>query len=263
MYYFELRPIEKWLYEIPREGWVLLSELHDEYSADTYPENYRAYLSSPHWREFRAAQLASVSCCAVCTNKPASKSTDRNGLVVHHRHYDSIGDEQPKDVIVLCSLCHRIVHSDIVTAFMNLAKHSRREAVIYAEKFMMYAEKANRMEHRPWGEYEGSYRPALLDRPECQDLIGALSMLSQYSARLARGPSGDGDTYIEGAMLAEAVRITALRISAALGLELGGWSISESYPTPELEDLGSIEMAEDIPGLSGGFLWSTDPRKNN
>lgn len=32
-------------------------------------------------------------------------------LQVHHAHYDTLGDEQPQDLVLLCDPCHEATHN--------------------------------------------------------------------------------------------------------------------------------------------------------
>ena len=62
---------------------------------------YSRYLQSKHWKAFRF--LALEHCgnkCSLCG------STDN--LTVHHKHYETIGDEKFDDVEVLCRQCHKL-----------------------------------------------------------------------------------------------------------------------------------------------------------
>lgn len=66
--------------------------------------DYEAYLASGHWAELRdhALHLA-CHACQVC-NSP-------HDLVVHHRTYERIGNEDIADLTVLCSECHDLFHA--------------------------------------------------------------------------------------------------------------------------------------------------------
>lgn len=68
-----------------------------------HPESYSAYLRSPHWRAFRASVVSSNPQCMVCG------SVER--LEVNHMRYDTLGDESPLDVVVLCRAHHSAFHS--------------------------------------------------------------------------------------------------------------------------------------------------------
>lgn len=62
-------------------------------------KQYREYLASLQWHAKReAALLRSGHKCQSCG---AHKD-----LEVHHKHYETLGNEQPEDLVVLCIRCH-------------------------------------------------------------------------------------------------------------------------------------------------------------
>src|SRR5438874_456134 len=64
---------------------------------------YREYLESPEWQSRRLLALQHAGHrCQVC-NSP-------DGLEVHHRTYERIGNEELEDLTVLCHRCHEIFH---------------------------------------------------------------------------------------------------------------------------------------------------------
>jgi hypothetical protein len=65
---------------------------------------YDAYLNSPEWSAKRQeCYRAQGTVCCDCRLDPA---TD-----IHHRHYDTLGDEDPvHDIVPLCSPCHKARH---------------------------------------------------------------------------------------------------------------------------------------------------------
>lgn len=66
--------------------------------------SYEAYLSSPEWHaRARQAKRDAGYECALCSRCDSP-------LEVHHRKYDRLGHEDPKDLIVLCEVCHRRHH---------------------------------------------------------------------------------------------------------------------------------------------------------
>lgn len=71
----------------------------------TSPE-YRRYIESAEWRltRYRALKAARWMC----------SSCGRSGLPleVHHRHYETLGNERLSDLRVLCRRCHR--NADLV-----------------------------------------------------------------------------------------------------------------------------------------------------
>ncbi len=65
-------------------------------------ENYRVYLSSPHWVKFRAAfRAADVPQACICGD---------DDVHLHHLTYERIGAELFSDVVPLCGSCHALVH---------------------------------------------------------------------------------------------------------------------------------------------------------
>lgn len=68
--------------------------------------DYPDYLQTKHWQGVRKAALErALNRCQVC-------NTDTKVLHVHHRTYENRGNEQPEDVIVLCSSCHSLFHKN-------------------------------------------------------------------------------------------------------------------------------------------------------
>jgi 5-methylcytosine-specific restriction endonuclease McrA len=75
-----------------------------EYSTEFLEScNYVDYLRSEHWRALRANALQAYDFrCAICNSG--------NRLQVHHRTYERLAHELPRDVIVLCYACHKLFH---------------------------------------------------------------------------------------------------------------------------------------------------------
>jgi len=66
-------------------------------------EEYAMYLKTDGWKERRKGALKYADKrCQLCN------STDK--LNVHHNTYDNLGDEMPRDLIVLCEACHYYLH---------------------------------------------------------------------------------------------------------------------------------------------------------
>lgn len=64
---------------------------------------YRDYLQSPEWAVVRRLALEQADhACRLCGG--------RDGLDVHHRTYERLGQERLADVIVLCRDCHSRFH---------------------------------------------------------------------------------------------------------------------------------------------------------
>ena len=64
---------------------------------------YAEYLKSGHWKKVRSEAIAAANNrCQIC---------NRVGkLNVHHRTYERVGEEDPSDLVVLCSSCHATFH---------------------------------------------------------------------------------------------------------------------------------------------------------
>lgn len=80
---------------------IILSSRADELAAMPYPD----YLESAEWQERRKVMLKLADYrCQVCNG---------GGLLhVHHRTYERRGNEQPRDLIVLCEGCHKLFHDN-------------------------------------------------------------------------------------------------------------------------------------------------------
>jgi len=67
---------------------------------------YREYLRTPEWQERRKRHLKSAGFrCQVC-------NAGDTVLDVHHRTYERRGNENYKDLLVLCRGCHKIFHRE-------------------------------------------------------------------------------------------------------------------------------------------------------
>lgn len=78
---------------------------------------YQRYTRSPHWRAFRLEAIKNAGGkCSLC------QTTDN--LVVHHKHYETLGKETFDDVEVLCSKCHMVrqTNSGYTTIDFNLIR---------------------------------------------------------------------------------------------------------------------------------------------
>lgn len=84
--------------------------------------DYAAYLQSPEWQRTRqrALRLAHRR-CKICGNN--------EGLQVHHKAYDRLGDERDSDLIVLCRLCHKAAHGTPYYTFMICCKTCKNPGV--------------------------------------------------------------------------------------------------------------------------------------
>lgn len=94
-----------------------------------HTKEYRDYLESFEWHLKREAALARAA--GKCQHCGATRD-----LEVDHKHYDSLGHEQPEDLRVLCIPCHD--RADEVRRRMN---HRRAGLKTYAAK--KYGESAD------------------------------------------------------------------------------------------------------------------------
>jgi hypothetical protein len=63
--------------------------------------DYRKYIKSKRWKRKREQALRHYQyMCHGCGTKKLEE------LQVHHRHYDTLGNECMEDLIVLCGDCH-------------------------------------------------------------------------------------------------------------------------------------------------------------
>lgn len=74
--------------------------------------NYAAYLKSPDWLEFRAANMKRHCFCCFA----------ENGLQLHHLRYH-LGEERPEDVVTVCDDCHGRIHDIIRSGKSRLEAH--------------------------------------------------------------------------------------------------------------------------------------------
>lgn len=72
-------------------------------------EEYRSYLNGPEWMARRKQFLSIWNSCNRCRVPRwlAIIAYDQD-LNVHHRHYQSLGNERPEDLEALCKRCHEI-----------------------------------------------------------------------------------------------------------------------------------------------------------
>ena len=89
---------------------------------DPIQREYHRYINSQQFKLFReiVLQRDNYTCrCCGRTEQEIDEYNKRRGkktlsLQVHHSTYDNIGktnDEEKKDCITLCNICHRAVHS--------------------------------------------------------------------------------------------------------------------------------------------------------
>jgi hypothetical protein len=66
-------------------------------------EEYRQYLESPHWKNFRKKVYSLIKHCGACGSK--------GQLNIHHISYSKLWKETLDDVVVLCGECHAHLHN--------------------------------------------------------------------------------------------------------------------------------------------------------
>lgn len=67
---------------------------------------YQEYLNSDHWKEIRLKALNRAgNRCQLCSS--------RGSLNVHHNTYKNKGNEDLKDLVVLCRECHAKFHDKL------------------------------------------------------------------------------------------------------------------------------------------------------
>jgi len=65
--------------------------------------SYSDYLNSVHWLYLKKKYLNEFKVCQLCQ--------DNAKLELHHITYLNVGNELPKDLILLCRSCHQFAHS--------------------------------------------------------------------------------------------------------------------------------------------------------
>lgn len=86
--------------------------------------NYKDYLLSDKWKKVRLRKLKEAGYrCEECSSKKF--------LQVHHKTYKRIYKEHSKDLILLCSVCHRLKHNlltdkEIEMEVRTLIEHERQ-----------------------------------------------------------------------------------------------------------------------------------------
>ena len=99
--------LNKYFQKASYQSRCAVREGRDGYLARFYHarrEIYDSYLDSPEWARKRQQCLQVHG--SLCVDCKKIEATD-----IHHRHYETLGDECPKDDIVpLCSACHKARH---------------------------------------------------------------------------------------------------------------------------------------------------------
>lgn len=104
---------------------------HQNKSKDPIYDAYQKYIKSKAFKELRKLVLdRDKHTCQVCGRK-IDENTDakKMNLQVHHRSYEHLGmcDElEMADLITLCNICHRSIHS----AISNLRRFSDKSQIL-------------------------------------------------------------------------------------------------------------------------------------
>ena len=84
----------------------IYNEFIEIYSRIKPKEEYKEYLNSPHWKEIRLKALDRAgNRCQLCSSI--------DNLNVHHNTYKNRGNEDLKDLVVLCRECHSKFHDKV------------------------------------------------------------------------------------------------------------------------------------------------------
>ena len=87
-------------------------------------KEYKKYLESTEWAELRIDLfLERGFSCEKCNKKFKSQK----GLEMHHKTYENIFNEEPEDLIILCSSCHRYEHRKPKNKIKDLPKLSKKQ----------------------------------------------------------------------------------------------------------------------------------------
>ena len=82
-------------------------EVEDSFTFTLNDVLYSDYKQSEEWRKCAEACKEHASHrCQICN----CRNTRARRLVAHHRTYERIGHEEPRDLIAVCERCHRIIH---------------------------------------------------------------------------------------------------------------------------------------------------------
>lgn len=93
---------------------------------------YRDYLKTPHWNTVRNEFLSSEhfkGCCNRCFRSDVT-------LNVHHRHYETLGFEKPRDLLALCDDCHKKTHDRAIEADSSLRRAHRKGRCLLMYRFV-------------------------------------------------------------------------------------------------------------------------------
>ena len=92
------------LFELGKQGVIWLPPFEIHVNAPIF--SYEEYIVSDEWKErAQQAKARAGQRCQVC-----NASREDVQLDTHHRTYERLGDEDPRDLIVLCRTCHTLFH---------------------------------------------------------------------------------------------------------------------------------------------------------
>lgn len=82
-------------------------------------ERYETVLRSARWRQLKWRRIMKAEFrCEQCGRR--YQGLRRRGALrafqLHHRHYRTVGCEELDDVMVLCPICHRLMHDLVESA---------------------------------------------------------------------------------------------------------------------------------------------------
>jgi 5-methylcytosine-specific restriction protein A len=65
-------------------------------------KSYSEYLNNPIWKSKRDFYIKRHPFCEKCKKV--------NSVLVHHLHYNNVGNESGRDLMALCKKCHNKIH---------------------------------------------------------------------------------------------------------------------------------------------------------
>src|ERR1035437_26376 len=82
-------------------------------------DSYNEYLQSDHWKELRVRYYQSkcYKNCLVCKKPPVYPN-------FHHRTYKRLGKERLGDIVLVCRVCHKLIHDTFNTKFFKNKKRT-------------------------------------------------------------------------------------------------------------------------------------------
>lgn len=92
--------------------------------------HYREYLKTEHWRDVKRRYKASKlpQRCFICNSY--------KNINIHHKTYKRVGREYLRDLLPLCSECHKLVHAQLKvnnrsrTYLWNMAKRVKQRMAL-------------------------------------------------------------------------------------------------------------------------------------